>query len=130
MARPKNSSGSVYIFSTLACDQKYQNYEINSGIAIPTQSISVAGGTGIMDERFVTPLGVMTAVSEDDYAALQINPDFQLHVKNGFIVVQKQEADPEKVAADMNMEDPARPITQDDSRMALASDATVTTNVD
>jgi len=127
MARPKNSSGSVYIFSTLACDQKYQNYVVNEGIALPTSSVSIAGGTGVMNDRFVTPLGVMTAITEDDYASLQGNPDFQMHVANGFITVQKQAEDPEKVAADMNILDGSRPLTEGDARMS-DSDATVANN--
>lgn len=128
MAKTK-STGKVYIYSTLACNQKYQNYEINAGISTPTDFILVAGGTGVADKRIETPLGVVTEVSADDYAKLKSNPDFELHVKNGFITVQEIEADPEKVAADMAMDDGSRPLVEGDSRMGLVDpDMTVTTN--
>jgi len=129
MARPKSTSaGNVYIFSTLANDQKYQNYEINSGIAMAVGSVFIKGGTNVADSRIETPLGIMTQINDDDYALLQQNPDFNLHVKNGFIIVQMAAADPEKIAADMNLSDESRPLTEGDSRMQMPDDMSVTTN--
>lgn len=127
MAKTK-STGNVYVFSTLACNQKYQNYEINSGIASPTDAVLISGGTGVADKRFDTPLGVATTITEEQYEYLQRNPDFLNHVKNGFLIVQKSEDDAEKVASDMNMADGSRPLVEGDSRMPTDEEMTVLTN--
>lgn len=102
----------AFVFSTLANDQKYTNWLPGGGdVSIPDRAILIKGGAGIANDRFVTPLGVMTEIEEDDIAELEANKVFQLHVKNGFITVQKRSADAEKVAADMNRTDPSAPKT-------------------
>lgn len=105
----------AYVFSTLANDQKYINWVPGGGdVSVPGRAILIKGGAGIANDRFVTPLGVMTEVEEDEICELEANPGFQQHVKNGFITVQKRSADAEKVAADMNRSDPSAPKTPSD----------------
>lgn len=124
MARPKKS-GDYYVYSTLANDQKYQNYETVNGMSLATDSVFIQGGTGVANDRLITPLGVATSITEDQYAMLQKNTEFGVHVKNGFIKVEKTAVDPETVAADMSLQDGSRPLTEGDDRMRLPDDMTM-----
>ncbi|MDE2470687.1 MAG: hypothetical protein KGL35_18570 [Bradyrhizobium sp.] len=103
----------VYVFSTLANDQCYRQW-VPGGADVPGigRDIVINGGAGVANDRLVTPLGVATVVSEEDAALLETNHVFKLHKKNGFIVVRPKEADPEKVAADMNRVDKSAPLTE------------------
>ena len=104
-----------YVFSTLTADQNYQNYELNANNApIHTSSVMVKGGSGVANDRLITPLGVMTQVSDSDYEELKKNSSFLGHEKLGFIVVQKKQSEPEKVASGMQLRDKSAPITPSD----------------
>ena len=103
------------IYSTLACDQNYTNYESGGGdVPVARPAVFIAGGTGVANDRFITPLGVHTEVSDAQLEELERNFVFQMHKKNGFIRVEKKKSDPEKVAADMNLKDPSAPKTSAD----------------
>lgn len=124
MARPKklaevahNNPGTkrIYAFSTLACDQRYIHWGTQSN-DIPTEihSTYIKGGAGIANDRFITPLGVMTEITDYDLELLEQNPVFKMHRDNGYIVIQESSADPDKVSADMSQDDPSRPLTDAD----------------
>lgn len=119
MARPKKATSDWYVYSTLANDQKYQNYELVNGMSIPTDFVFIEGGTGVANDKFVTPLGTVTGITDAQYNVLQANPEFKKHIENGFIIVQKGAEDPETIAADMSMDDNSRPLVEGDSRMNL-----------
>lgn len=105
----------VYIFSTLANDQKYQNYHKGGGdIPVQGHSVIIKGGTGVANDRLITPLGVATEVTDKDLEELEKNPNFLEHKKNGFIVVKQKKAEAEKIAADMNLKDESAPLTHSD----------------
>lgn len=103
-----------YIYSTLTSDNTYVIYA-NGGadLKIKTHQITIKGGTGIANDRLITPLGVVTQVSDEDLTLLENNSVFKTHKENGFIVVQStgKESDPEKVASDMETQDESSPIT-------------------
>lgn len=102
----------IYVYSTLANDQKYTNWTDGGGdIKIPTSAVLIKGGAGVANDRIVTPMGVVTEIDEDQHAILQQNPGFLDHEKKGFVKVERRQADPEKVAADMDRNDPSAPIT-------------------
>lgn len=105
----------VYVFSTLANDQKYQNWLIG-GNDIPAKghAVLIKGGTGVANQRLITPLGVMTEIDDTDLEELEKNQVFIQHKSKGFITVQKKKADAEKVAADMNLKDESAPLTDSD----------------
>lgn len=105
----------VYVFSTLANDQKYQNW-ISGGNDIPSKghSVLIKGGTGVANQRLITPLGVMTEIEEVDLEELEKNQVFKMHKEKGFITVQRKKAEAEKVAADMNLKDESAPLTDSD----------------
>jgi hypothetical protein len=105
----------VHVFSTLATDQRYVNYDTNpEGIPLPISDIFIKGGAGVANDRLITPYGVATEVPEEQVAELEKNPVFQKHKKAGFIVIRGSKADPDKVATDMNARDPSKPLTPAD----------------
>lgn len=105
----------VHVFSTLACDQRYVNYQTNpDGVPVATSDILIRGGAGVANERLITPQGVHTEVSEEAAAELEKNPVFRMHKENGFISWHARRADPEKVATDMNAKDKSKPLTPAD----------------
>lgn len=119
MARPKREvpvqGEKAYVFSTLANDQNYAVWVAGGGdIPIQERLIFVAGGTGVANDRIVTPLGTATEISVDDIELLEANYVFKLHRENGFVQIQRTKADPEKVAADMNLKDESAPLTPSD----------------
>lgn len=105
-----------YVFSTTTCDQRYQNYTWNDPreMPTPTYSVFIKGGTGVANDRLITPIGVMTEITDQDLIELEKNEDFKRHKKAGFIVVQNKKDDPEKVAANMARKDKSAPITESD----------------
>lgn len=104
-----------YIYSTLTGSQAYQCYKRGGAdLPIVDKTIVVAGGANVADEHFITPRGVVTTVSDEDFALLEQNPVFQLHKSNGFIVVEDKEAPVEKVASDMEARDESAPLTDND----------------
>lgn len=126
----------IYIFSTLTSDQKYVDWKDGGGgVFVEGGSVLIRGGSNVADKRMVTPVGVMTEVSDEDFAILEENEIFRLHRSNGFITVRQKKADAEAVAADMATKDGSAPLTDADIA-AQAKDAaaagqasvTVTTN--
>ena len=104
-----------YVYSTLANDQRYQNWIHGEGGAlIHGHAVFVKGGAGVANDRLITPLGVRTQISDFDYDELKKNQDFLLHEKNGHVFVEESIADADKVAADMNRADPSAPLTEMD----------------
>lgn len=104
-----------YVFSTLACDQRYTLYGKGpSDLPRAMRSVFIKGGAGIPGKYLETPQGVMTKVSEEEMQVLKQVRQFQQHMERGFIRVEEAPADPEKVAADMNVTDNGKPDTPAD----------------
>lgn len=114
------SSKTHYVYSTLSSSMNYQNYEPGGGdLSLPAGSVVIQGGANIPDKYLRTPDGaVITPVTEEELAILQSNSVFQLHVKNGFIVVKDKKADGEAVAADMESRDQSAPLVDADFEAA------------
>lgn len=109
-------SDKIYVFSTLAAAQAYR---IGDG----PEEVIIQGGAGIANKNLITPRGVVTPITAEQYAELSsTNEVFKLHVENGFITVTDKETDVEKVAADMNQNDPSKPDTPEKADQA-AKDA-------
>lgn len=104
-----------YIYSTLTAPQIYTRTKPGGGdIPVEDGRVYIAGGSNVPDKYMVTPLGVATPVSDEELAILQENGVFQAHVKNGFITIREREADPEKVASDMETRDQSAPLVDGD----------------
>ena len=110
-----SKSDEVYVFSTLTSSVEYRNH-VQGGADLPLvdKSVLIVGGTNIPDKHLVTPFGVMTKVSAENFSWLQGNELFKLHQKNGYITVREKAADPEKVATDMKTRDESAPLVDAD----------------
>lgn len=105
---------SYYIYSTLSTDMRYTEYkEPISGetISVIKHSVQINGRANVADKNFITPRGVMTKVSDEDFAMLSKNALFELHRKNGYISFEKKQADVDKVIVNMKKRDQSAPIT-------------------
>lgn len=121
-ATAASKGGRTYVFSTLTNDQHYVNWEKGPhDVPVETVGVHIKGGTGIANDRLITPLGVCTEVSDAEHEMLKRNPIFQQHVENGHIIVRTSKADPEKVAADM-LPDASAPKTPSDYEGAGEND--------
>jgi len=104
-----------YVFSKMSAGVTYNDYA-DGGADLPVivRKVTIQGGAGIANKNLITPLGVMTEVDADDMEFLNRNGIFQQHKKNGFIAVEAQKAEVEKVVADMAGDDPSAPMTPAD----------------
>lgn len=104
-----------YIYSTLTCDNAYTNHSQGGAdmpIALPP--VLIKGGTGVANDRLITPRGVRTEVTDAELEYLRKNPVFLMHQKNGFVYVSDEKADAEIVAADMEGRDGSAPVVPQD----------------
>lgn len=105
----------VYVFSTLTASQEYRKYSKGGAdINVVERSVFIAGGSNIPDKYLRTPIGVMTHISDEDYAWLKEDESFKLHEKNGFIKVENKAFEAEVVAADMETRDQSAPTVDAD----------------
>lgn len=103
--------GKLYVYSTLAADVAYTNHQPGGGdLPIELPPVLVKGGAGVANDRFITPRGVVTEITEEDGEYLRANKLFQLHEKNGYVEISSAKVDPEKAAADMTGRDNSAPI--------------------
>lgn len=103
----------MYIYSTISADVDYQT---SAG------TIRISGKANVANTKIITPSGIATKVTAEDFAALKGNHVFALHMENGFITVSEGKGDAEKVAADMTTRDKSAPDTEND--MLLDSETT------
>lgn len=103
-----------YIYSTLSTDMKYAEYRdpvAGETVAIISRSVFIAGKANVADKHFVTPRGVMTKITDDEFAMLSKMPLFNLHKDNGYISFEKKSTDVDKVVVNMKPRDVSAPIT-------------------
>lgn len=120
------SDKKFYIASTLSSSVEYAGYT-ESGNETPSisHSVTIAGGANVAGKHFITPSGVITAVSEEDAKFLAAHPLFQLHMKNGFITpLDSKPDDIDNVAADMTTRDESAPLVDNDYVDAGSNTAT------
>jgi len=106
----------VHIYSTLSADTAYAIYVNNDVKSLPVieRSILIRGGANVSNKHFVTPKGVVTQISPEDYQLLQADYHFCEHLKHGFISVEKSNVAIEKVVKNMTPKDEAAPKTPED----------------
>lgn len=81
----------IYIYSTLSNDQRYQ---LKDG-----RSVLVAGKANVANKQLITPKGMATAISEDEFNLLQENIVFKAHSNNGFVSASHDKQDAEAFAS-------------------------------
>lgn len=104
----------VYILSTLSSGVDYCTYkEAPNGSKVIDKRISINGGANVVNYKtLLTPRGIVTSISEEDYALLENNPVFKIHLANGFVkVLKKNPNDVEKAVIDLAPKDKAAPLT-------------------
>jgi len=105
-------SDEIYIYSTLTSSQDYAIYEtVPNSTPVLVRTIHIDGGANVANKQLYTPYGARTLVSAEDLEFLQKNFDFQLHIKNGFITIDKVKKDVEVAVLDMQDKDKSAPLT-------------------
>ena len=95
----------MYIYSTISADVDYQT-EVGT--------IRIAGRANVANSNIITPRGMATKITAEQYAALQKNHVFALQKENGFLTAENYKEDAEKVAANMVGRDDSAPDTTED----------------
>lgn len=105
----------IVIYSTLASDMNYTNHaKGGADMPVELEPVFIKGGAGVANDRLITPMGVATMVTAEQLDQLRANTVFQMHEKNGYVIVSEERGDPEKMAAEMNSNDPSRPLNDQD----------------
>lgn len=108
-----------HIYSTLSASTQYVTYRKNDSreMAIAEKRITIKGGANVASKNLITPRGVVTTVSDEDYAELMQNPVFLKHLEGHYIFCDPVKANANKVA-EKNMEarDVSAPLTPDDPK--------------
>lgn len=109
-----------FVYSTLTAGNTYVDYHATvNGVPTAVRSVAIAGGTNVPNKHLVTPMGVVTEVTDDELEFLEKDPGFIFHREKGFLKVQKTKANPEKVAADMETRDASAPAVPQDFKDGL-----------
>lgn len=87
----------VYVFCTASASQ---NFGLGNGV-----SVLIHGGANVQNRQLWTPKGVMTTVTDEDFALLMKHPDFTGGIDSGFITYSKTKEDPEEIAKGMSGKD-------------------------
>lgn len=104
----------AFIYSTLTCDNEYTEWKKTGDQQSAVRSVLIKGGHGVMNKNFLTPLGIVTEVSDDDMRFLMNNSAFKFHLEGGFLKVEEKSYESEKVAADMTGADASAQLTPAD----------------
>lgn len=96
-----------YIYSTLSASVRYGTDD--------GQRVLVAGGANVPSKHMVTSAGVATRVTQTELEIIQKDPAFKIHRENGFVRVESQKHDVEKVVVDMARADESAPDTESDA---------------
>lgn len=113
----EKSSGMVHVFSTLANPQKivvWSKPPENGMLPVPEREVLIRGGAGIASKNLITPQGVHTAITMEEYEAIKDVEHFKKFVDSGHFRVERKEYDVEKMVSDMNSRDPGGPLTPAD----------------
>ena len=107
---------SKYVFSTLTANQKYPTWVKVSGRDLPVMQgyVLIRGGANLPPKTLVTPRGVMTKITDEEYGRLRESPGFKQHLENGFLSVEDKPHDIDEVVADLKEKDTSAPMTPKD----------------
>ncbi len=120
----------LYVYSALANNQFYNFYDYKVPEGTPPKSIRekgvlVLGGANVNNKHLVTPKGVATRITPEEYEVLKQNYVFNLHVKNGHVLVDQspvaQNAD--DVAVNLEKDASAQKTPEDFKELANNSNA-------
>ena len=105
----------IYVYSKMSTSVEYVDWLTSPDMPIKGPSVVIHGGAGVANKNLITPLGVMTEITEEEAAILHRNPVFQQHQKGGFVTIESVKEDVEKVISNLTAEsDPSAPLTPGD----------------
>lgn len=112
----QKSTGLVHVYSTLANSQKFVRYRDNrdqvNDLPVAEVEVLIKGGAGMASKHLITPMGVHTQITSEQYEAIKDLEHFRNFVDRGFITVEARKASEiEAIVGDMNAKDPGGPIT-------------------
>jgi len=126
-AQAKTGGETVHVYSTLANDQLITIYADNAermnDLPPVVEKVLIKGGAGIASKNLITPMGIHTQLSIDEYNAIKDHWHFQEMVERGHLKVESRKVDIEAAIGDMNANDPSSPLTPADYE-ASAKDGT------
>lgn len=104
-----------YIASKMAANVNYAIYtKGQNGINVVKQVITINGGADVMDKKtLITPEGVVTVLSDEDFSKLQNNPIFVRHMKRGVLKVCSNERNAENVSKELTKDTSAQLTPKD-----------------
>lgn len=110
-----------YIYSTLSNDNHYHLHteptnKKSQEVRDIIKTVTIKGGAGIATKQLITPLGVVTKVTDEELKFLEADEAFQTHLRNGFVKIERKKYDVDKVVPDMSSRDGSDPITPEDSK--------------
>ena len=100
----------MYVFSTLSNDNAYPLYKDGAKV----KTVLINGKANIANKNLITFKGIMTNVSNEDYALLKEDENFKKQVAGGFFTVEAKETEADKVAKNMTEKDKSAPLTKKD----------------
>lgn len=120
------SSGMVHVFSTLANPQKFAVYDMPDAsdanqmgrLPVLRREVLIRGGAGIASKNLITPQGVHTPITSEEYEEIKDTHMFKAFVASGHIRVESKQHDIDRMVGDMNPRDPGGPLTPADYEKA------------
>lgn len=114
--KPVSAAKDVFIYSSLANDQKF-NFFAKPVLGAPARieaAITIKGGAGVAHKKtLVTPYGVVTRLSADDYERLKKHDQYKAFETAGHMFSSDVRLDEEVAAADLDRDNSA-PMTDED----------------
>jgi hypothetical protein len=105
-----------HVYSTLTASQKFPAWKQGGAdLKVYDKFVCVKGGANLTDKNFVTPQGVVTSLTDDEYEMVKDNATFNKFVDRGFFkVTKKKVSDISKAVSDLNARDKSAPLTDGD----------------
>lgn len=111
-----------YVYSTLSSNVNYAFYERGGDVPVKTRQVIVRGGTGVINNNFVTPEGVATMITDEEAELLRTNSVFKMHEKNGFVKIDSEKKKIAKAVSDLESKDKGAQKTAADFKRKSSDD--------
>lgn len=104
-----------FVCSTATSDVKYTVYQkVSKDLNKPIRHILIKGGSNVANKNLVTPLGVVTKVTDEELEILETIQSFRRARDAGFLTVTATKKDPGKLIGSMETRDESSPLVPGD----------------